>query len=134
MDKQHQNGEATVSAKPDMWLMYILIFSAWAAVLVGGYFMNSRIAYLEENQTQIVVADVGGMAEVFPYLENTEDINELMDRMDEVISTMADAGFVVINQQSVLDAPEHLRVSSEFMMRQAGIDLNDYVNAGEPNE
>lgn len=123
-----------VTAKADMWPLYIMIAATWAVIFIAGYYLQSRISALEANQTQVVVADVGGIAQLFPYLDDPDDLNDVMARMDDVLATMADAGYVVINRQAVLDAPDHLRVPSDFILEQAGIRLSDFSGAGGENE
>lgn len=120
--------------KADMWPLYIMIAATWAVIFIAGYYLQSRISGLEASQTQVVVADVGGIAQLFPYLDDPDDVNDVMARMDEVLATMAEAGYVVINRQAVLDAPDHLRIPSDFILEQAGIRLSDFTGAEAVDE
>lgn len=100
-------------------------------VFVGGYFLNDRLSALETSQygePEIVVVDVGRIASLYPTAASPEEVRQMIDDVGAVIQSLERSGFVVLDRQSVLAAPEAMYLDARVLFEQAGIDLTQWDN------
>ena len=88
-------------------------FAVAAVIMVNGagfYYLNYKVDRKFSEIPPIAVIDLTKVAAEYPEGASESELNALMIKTNNAIVKLKDAGYLVIDAQAVLAAPDELRV------------------------
>jgi hypothetical protein len=127
MSPENTSGDAATStAKPSrsysFSAMSLFLLAVLAAILVMGWFLNKRLTALEIAQPStppMVVVDFVELAKHYPQGASAEEVESLMAKTNEAIIKLQQAGYLVLDGQAVMVAPDNMYLPAEVLMETA---------------
>lgn len=100
-----------------------LAAGALAVSVIAGYFLHDRVSSLEEHAagSDVLIVDIGQMATMYPSGASQSELDDMIVRVNEVLQRLSEAGYIIIDRQQVLTAPQENRLDSRIIFEEAGI-------------
>lgn len=87
-----------------------------AAIALGIGWLNFKpVQERSKLSPPVVIVDLVTLAKQYPDGANTEEVEQLMLKTNKGLLKLRDAGYLVLDAQAVLAAPEDLMLSSELL-------------------
>lgn len=80
----------------------------------GFYYINQKFEKMYQQIPQIAIVDLVKIAKQYPEGASETEVNTLMVKTNNAILKLKEAGYLVIDSQAVLAAPEELKVDKEL--------------------
>ncbi len=91
------------------------IVGAVLAVGIGWYTLIKPMHHRLQQTPPVVVVDFVRLAQQYPEGASAEEVERLMRKTNTALLKLRDAGYVVLDAQAVLAAPDELLVTSDLL-------------------